>query len=258
MKVLILAGGLGTRIGEETSIKPKPMICIGDYPILWHIMKYYATFGHNDFGILMGYKHEVIIDYFLNYYTHNCNLHIDLSTNITTYQKNKCDPWTLDLLNTGTHAMTGARIRKAKELVGNETCMLTYGDGLSNVDINALIQSHKQSGKLVTVTAVQPSGRFGALDIGEEGIVHKFQEKPKGDGAWINGGFFVLEPGAFDYIPEGENVTWEDVPLKTLAEAGQLNSYQHRGFWHPMDMLKDKTELTALWESGKAPWKLWD
>ncbi len=257
MHVLLLAGGFGTRLGEETSIKPKPMVEIGESPILWHIMKYYAAFGHTEFCVLMGYKHEVIIDYFMNYHVHHSHLRIDLQNNDVKIFKPDCEPWVVNLLNTGRDAMTGARIRKARDLVGNNTFMLTYGDGLSDVNLDELIECHRKSGKLATLTAVQPAGRFGALDLDGDGTVTSFQEKPQGDGAWINGGFFVLEPEVFDFIPEGKNVMWEDVPLKELARAGQLNAYRHRGFWHPMDMLKDKLALCSLWEQGRAPWKIW-
>ena len=257
VKVLILAGGLGTRLGEETSIRPKPMVEIGSQPILWHIMKYYAAFGHTEFGVLMGYKHEVIVDYFMQYHVRHAHLRIDLCNNDVQILKPDCEPWIVNLLNTGRDAMTGARIRKARELVGNSTFMLTYGDGLSDVDLNALLSCHRKSGKLATLTAVQPAGRFGALELAEDGTVNSFQEKPQGDGAWINGGFFVLEPDIFDLIPEGDAAVWEGEPLKALARSGQLNAYKHRGFWHPMDMLKDKLALCALWEQGRAPWKIW-
>lgn len=257
MKVLLLAGGLGTRLGEETNVKPKPMVEIGDYPIIWHIMKYYSSFGHHSFVVLMGYKKEVIIDYFVNYYTHNSNFCIDMKNNNMEVCQSHCEPWVINFLDTGRTAMTGARIRKARELVGNETFMLTYGDGLSNVDIDALLECHKKAGKLATLTAVQPAGRFGAIELGEDNTVSSFQEKPKGDGAWVNGGFFVLEPEIFDVIPEGDQVVWEADPLQTLAQAGQLNAYRHHGFWQPMDMLKDKKTLCSLWEQGRAPWKRW-
>ena len=258
MLVLLLAGGLGTRLGEETNIKPKPMVEIGEQTILWHIMKYYAAFGHTDFGVLMGYKHEVIVDYFINYYAHHSNLRVDLQRNSVEIFQSHCEPWVINLLDTGRDALTGSRIRKARELVGNNTFMLTYGDGLSDVDLNELLANHKKSGKLATLTAVQPAGRFGALEVANDGTVESFQEKPQGDGAWINGGFFVLEPEVFDFIPDGEQVMWEDAPLRNLARAGQLNAYKHRGFWHPMDMMKDKVALCSLWEQGRAPWRIWE
>lgn len=257
MLVLLLAGGLGTRLGEETNIKPKPMVEIGEQPIIWHIMKYYAAFGHSEFGILMGYKHEMIVDYFINFYARHSNLRLDLRNNSVEMSDSTCEPWVVNLLNTGLKSLTGSRIRKARHLVGRNTFMLTYGDGVSDVNLDELLDCHKRAGKIATLTAVKPTGRFGALGLAEDGAVESFQEKPQGDGAWVNGGFFVLEPEIFDFIPDGDQVVWEDTPLKRLASAGQLNSYKHNGFWHPMDMLKDKVELSRLWEQGRAPWKIW-
>lgn len=258
MKVLLLAGGLGTRLGEETSIRPKPMVEIGGYPIIWHIMKLYTHYGLTDFVILCGYKSEVIKEYFVNYYTNNSDVTIDFQTNQIDVHMNRCEPWKVTLLYTGRNAMTGSRIKQVCKFVGDEPFMLTYGDGVSDVDINKLLDCHKKSGKLVTLTAVQPTGRFGALNIEPSGTISRFQEKPVGDGAWVNGGFFVCEPKAFDYIPDGDNIMWEREPLTQLAKEGQLNAYKHYGFWHPMDTLRDKIELNEQWTAGKAPWKVWE
>lgn len=257
MKVVILAGGMGTRISEESHLKPKPMIGIGDKPIIWHIMKTYSHYGFNDFVILMGYKSYVIKEYFADYFLHNCDLKIDLATNTIETLNSKSEPWKITLVDTGLHTMTGGRIKKAQQYIGNEPFMLTYGDGVSDVDINALIKTHKAHGKLATVTMVQPEGRFGALDIDEKGNIKSFQEKPKGDGAWINAGFFVLQPEVFNYIPDGDGIIWERDPLEALAKDGQLSGYKHTGFWKPMDALRDKIVLEELWNSGKAPWKVW-
>ncbi len=257
MKVVILAGGMGTRISEESHLKPKPMIGIGDKPIIWHIMKIYSHYGFNDFVILMGYKSYVIKEYFADYFLHNCDLKIDLATNTIETLNSKSEPWKITLVDTGLHTMTGGRIKKAQQYIGNEPFMLTYGDGVSDVDINALIKTHKAHGKLATVTMVQPEGRFGALDIDEKGSIKSFQEKPKGDGAWINAGFFVLQPEIFNYIPDGDGIIWERDPLEALAKDGQLSGYKHTGFWKPMDALRDKIVLEELWNSGKAPWKVW-
>ncbi len=257
MKVVILAGGMGTRISEESHLKPKPMIGIGDKPIIWHIMKTYSHYGFNDFVILMGYKSYVIKEYFADYFLHNCDLKIDLATNTIETLNSKSEPWKITLVDTGLHTMTGGRIKKAQQYIGNEPFMLTYGDGVSDVDINALIKTHKAHGKLATVTTVQPEGRFGALDMDDKGNIKSFQEKPKGDGAWINAGFFVLQPEIFNYIPDGDGIIWERDPLEALAKDGQLSGYKHTGFWKPMDALRDKIVLEELWNSGKAPWKVW-
>ena len=258
MKVVILAGGFGTRLGEETNIKPKPMVGIGGYPILWHIMKIYSHYGFNDFVILTGYKQEVIKEYFLNYYANNSDVSINLQNNDIEIHRNRCEPWKVTLCYTGRNTMTGGRIKKAREYLNNEPFMLTYGDGVSNVNINDLIEFHKKSGVLCTLTAVQPEGRFGVLKVESDSRISNFQEKPKNEDAWINGGFFVCEPGVLDYIPDGDDVIWEQVPLRTLAQDGQLSAYKHRGFWRPMDMLKDKEELNKIWSSGNAPWKVWE
>ena len=257
MKVLILAGGKGTRLGEETRKVPKPMVHIGGYPILWHIMKIYSHYGYNDFVILTGYKGHVIKEYFLNYYNRYSDMTIDLANNDVQIHKMRSEPWKVTLLYTGEGTMTAGRIARAKSYIGNEPFMLTYGDGVSDVDLEKLVDSHAKSGKLVTLTAVQPEGRFGALDIRPDGTISQFQEKPSD--AWINGGFFVCENKALDYIPsDSSGVMWEREPIQNIAKAGQLHAYKHKGFWHPMDMLKDREELDALWATGKAPWDVWN
>lgn len=259
MKVLILAGGYGTRLGEETNIRPKPMVEIGGLPILWHIMKIYSHYGFNDFVILTGYKQEVIKDYFVNYHMKYSDITVDLASNSISVHRNHCEPWKVTLLNTGADTMTAGRIHRAKAIVGNEPFMLTYGDGVGDIPIPELIENHKNSGKLCTLTAYQPVGRWGALKIDAEGAVRKFVEKPKDGGSWINAGFFVCEPEIFDYLPENsDEVMWEQAPLQTMARDGKLNSFNHTGFWHAMDMLKDKEDLNKMWAEGDAPWKLWD
>ena len=258
MKVAILAGGLGTRLGEETAVRPKPMVEIGGKPILWHIMKIYSHYGFNDFVILCGYKGEQIKNYFLNYYTQNSDFTVDLADNALTVHRNVAEPWKVTLLDTGFSTLTGGRLKRAQKFLEDDTFMLTYGDGVGDIDIPALVKFHQDSGKLATLTAVQPQGRFGVLDIDDGNTIRHFQEKPKNaSSAWINAGFFVLEPEIFDYLTEGDATIWERAPLMNLAENGELNAYKHSSYWHPMDMLKDKTELSALWEAGKAPWKLW-
>ncbi|MEI8377522.1 MAG: glucose-1-phosphate cytidylyltransferase [bacterium] len=257
MKVVILAGGLGTRLSEETDLKPKPMVEIGGRPILWHIMKIYSNYGFNDFIILTGYKSHIIKDYFINYYSRYSDITVDMSSNSVEIHKTRTEPWKVTMLYTGKDTMTGGRIKKAKDYIGNETFMLTYGDGVSNIDIPDLIEFHKKSGKLATLTAVQPSGKFGAINIENNGEISSFMEKPKGDGAWINGGFFVLEPKIFDYIEDGDSAIWEKEPLEKLAKDNQLNAYKHKGFWRPMDTLKDKIDLTEMWDSHNAPWLTW-
>ncbi|MBK3333204.1 glucose-1-phosphate cytidylyltransferase [Persephonella atlantica] len=256
MKVVILAGGFGTRLSEETDIKPKPMVEIGGKPILWHIMKIYSTYGFNDFIICLGYKGYVIKEYFANYFLHMSDVTIDLKDNQIEVHNVKAEPWKVTLVDTGLNTMTGGRIKRVKDYVGNKTFMLTYGDGVGDINIKELLEFHKKHGKYATLTAVQPSGRFGALDL-ESNQVKAFKEKPKGDGAWINGGFFVLEPQIFDYIKSDETI-WERDPLENLAKDGQLVAYKHTGFWKPMDTLRDKRELEALWQSGNPPWKVWE
>lgn len=256
MKVVILAGGLGTRLSEETEIKPKPMVEIGGKPILWHIMKIYSHFGFNDFIICLGYKGYYIKEFFSNYFLHQSDVVIDLANNSMDILQTKAEPWKITLIDTGAATMTGGRIKRIQQYVGNETFMLTYGDGVGDVNISDLVAYHKKEKKLATVTSVQPMGRFGSLELDSHNSVTAFIEKPHGDGAWINGGFFVLEPGIFSYI-EGDHTYWERDPLENLAKKSQLVAYMHRGFWRPMDTLRDKKDLEDLWESGKAPWKLW-
>jgi len=257
MKVVILAGGFGTRLSEETSLIPKPMVEIGGRPILWHIMKIYSYWGFYEFVILTGYKSHVIKDYFINYYTRYSDITVDMKNNAVELHKHRTEPWKVTMLYTGQNSMTGGRLFAAKDFIGKERFMLTYGDGVSDIDIPSLIKSHEQAGKYATLTTVRPSGRFGALDITADGKITSFKEKPEGDNAWINGGFFVMEPNVFDYLTEGKNTILERKPLETLAAGSQLNAYKHDGFWQAMDTLKDKNELTALWEKDNAPWALW-
>ena len=257
MKVVILAGGLGTRLSEETDLKPKPMVEIGGRPILWHIMKNYSYWGFNEFVILTGYKSHVIKDYFINYYTRYSDITVDMENNAVEIHQHRNEPWKVTMLYTGKDTMTGGRIKKAQDYIGNERFMLTYGDGVSNVNIQELLKSHEKSGKLATMTAVQPAGRFGALVINDNVEITSFMEKPKGDESWINGGFFVLEPKVFDYIKEGDSTIFERKPLENLAKEGQLSAFKHDGFWRPMDTLRDKIELTDMWMNKKAPWALW-
>lgn len=258
MKVLILAGGLGTRLSEETRLLPKPMVEIGGKPILWHIMKIYSYYGFNDFIILTGYKSHVIKDYFVHYYQRYSDITVDMVNNSVEVHRMKTEPWKVTMLYTGENTMTGSRIKKAQDFVGNEPFLLTYGDGVSDVDINELIKCHQKSNKYLTLTAVKPSGKFGALDIAQDGTINTFTEKPHGDGNWINGGFMVCEPQVFDFIEKDRtDVIFERQPLEDLAKQGKLNSYKHGGFWYPMDTLKGKNDLTEMWQNGTAPWALW-
>jgi glucose-1-phosphate cytidylyltransferase len=257
MKAVILAGGLGTRLSEETDIKPKPMIEIGGKPILWHIMKIYSAFGINEFIICAGYKGYVIKEYFANYFLHNADVTFHLHDNTTEVHLQRTEPWKVTVVDTGDQTMTGGRLKRVASYLKDESFCLTYGDGVGNVDILQLITCHRQHGKLATLTAVQPPGRFGSLDISAAGRVTQFQEKPAGDGSWINGGFFVLEPAALDYIRLGDGTYWEREPMEGLARDGQLSAYKHQGFWRPMDTLRDKRELDSLWAENRAPWKVW-
>ena len=257
MKTVILAGGLGTRLTEETELKPKPMVEIGGRPILWHIMKIYSYWGFNEFIVLTGYKSHVIKDYFINYYTRYSDITVDMAKNAVEIHNHRNEPWRVTMLYTGADTMTGGRLLKAKDFLGNERFMLTYGDGVSNVNISELVKSHEKSKKIATLTAVQPQGRFGALSIEKDGTISAFAEKLKGDGSWINGGFFVMEPEIFSYLNNGDATILEQEPLECLSQDGQLNAFKHRGFWRAMDTLRDKMELTDMWMSLKAPWKMW-
>ena len=257
MKVVILAGGAGTRLSEETEAKPKPMVEVGGKPILWHVMKIYSHHGFNDFIICLGYKGFVIKEYFHHYDLHLTDVTIDLRTNRITKYESKAEPWKVTLVDTGLETGTGGRIRRARNYIGNSRFMLTYGDGVSDVDLRALLRLHQRQGKAVTVTAVQSVGRFGILGFDAAGRVAQFREKPKGDTVWINGGFFICEPEVFDYLGTDDACAWEREPLTRLAEEGRLAAHKHRGFWKPMDTLRDKHELEAMWNKGKAPWKIW-
>jgi glucose-1-phosphate cytidylyltransferase len=257
MKVVILAGGFGTRISEESHLRPKPMIEIGERPILWHIMKIYSHYGFNDFVICLGYKGYYIKEYFAHYFLHESDVTFDFrNQSERIIHTHSAEPWTVTLVNTGLETMTGGRVKRIQPYVDNETFLLTYGDGVSDVNIGELVDYHRAHGKLATVTSTQPGGRFGALDLTEKNEVLGFQEKPKGDGGWINAGFFVVEPKIFDYLTDDETVL-EKEPLENLARAGELVAYKHRGFWQPMDSLRDKTQLEELWKSGNAPWRVW-
>jgi glucose-1-phosphate cytidylyltransferase len=256
MKAVILAGGLGTRLSEETVLKPKPMVEIGDKPILWHIMKSYSAHGVNDFVICCGYKGYVIKEYFANYFLHTSDVTFDMENNKMEVHTRNAEPWKVTLVDTGDDTLTGGRLKRVREYVKDEESFcFTYGDGVSDVNISELIEFHKNHGKLATLTATQPPGRFGALNL-DGNRIYSFQEKPQGDGAWINGGFFVLSPKAIDYI-DGNSTMWEKKPMELLAQKGQLFAYFHHGFWQPMDTLRDKVHLEELWQSGKAPWKSW-
>ncbi|MEQ1675570.1 MAG: glucose-1-phosphate cytidylyltransferase [Chitinophagaceae bacterium] len=258
MKVVILAGGLGTRLTEETVVKPKPMVEIGGKPILWHIMKIYEHYGYNDFIICLGYKGHMIKEYFINYYLYNSDITVELGSNKMDIHFTNSESFKVTLVDTGVDSNTAERIKRIQRYVGNETFMLTYGDGVSDIDIAALTAFHKKHGKLATLSSIQLPGRFGTIDIDSKGIVQHFQEKPDGDGIWINGGFFVLEPGIFKYL-EGdmELVQWEKKPLVDIANDGELCAFRHYGFWKCMDAIRDKIELEDLWESGNAKWKKW-
>lgn len=262
MKVVILAGGLGTRLSEETVLKPKPMVEIGDYPILWHIMKIYSHYGFNDFIILCGYKFHQIKSYFVNYCLNNSDITVDLTTNDVIVRENHSEPWKVTILNTGLDTSTGSRVKQAQRYLlevddPDSYFALTYGDGVGDIDIPALIDFHRTSGKMGTLTSVRPTGRFGALGMESDGQISSFVEKPRGDGGWVNGGFFIFEKSFLELIPD-HDVMLEQEPLQLLIDRGELNAYRHFGFWKPMDTIRDKNELNALWASGKAPWKIWE
>ncbi|WP_148804164.1 glucose-1-phosphate cytidylyltransferase [Campylobacter concisus] len=257
MKVLLLAGGFGTRLSEETDIRPKPMVEIGGKPILWHIMKIYSHYGFNDFVILLGYKGYYIKEFFANYFLHRSDITIDIASGKIEILNNTSEPWRVTLLDTGLNSMTGARIKKAKKIVGDNAFMLTYGDGVANIKIDDLLKFHSSHKKIVTMTSAQPDGRFGALEISDQDQVLQFKEKPKGDGSWINAGFFVCEPEVFDYIDDDESTVFEQEPLMRLAQDGEIFTYKHHGFWMPMDTLRDKNKLNEMWRENKAEWKIW-
>ena len=257
MKAVILAGGLGSRLSEETTVRPKPMVEIGGRPILWHILKIYSHHGINDFIICLGYKGYVIKEYFANYLLHSADVTIDLQANRMEMHKNECEPWRVTLVETGATTMTGGRLKRILPYLKDEEMFcFTYGDGVSDVNINSLIEFHRRHGKAVTLTATQPTGKFGALEIQNDGQITEFTEKPRGDGRWVNGGFFVLSPRVADYI-QGDETSWEREPLEQLSREGQVVAFKHDGFWQPMDTLHDKNLLEGLWSAGKAPWKVW-
>lgn len=257
MKVVLLAGGLGTRLSEETVLKPKPMVEIGGMPILWHIMKIYSAYGFNDFIICLGYKGYVVKEYFANYFLHKSDVTIDLVKNSMEVHDSQAEPWKITLVDTGNESMTGGRIKRIQQHTENKPFLLTYGDGVSDVNITELLKFHLDNRKYCTVTAVQPSGRFGAINMDAESQVKSFMEKPKGDGAWINGGFFVCEPEIFNYIKDGDSTIWEREPMEMIAEEGQMVAFKHDKFWKPMDTLRDKMELEEEWNQGNARWKIW-
>lgn len=257
MKVVLLAGGLGTRLSEETVSRPKPMVEIGGMPILWHIMKIYSAHGYNDFIVCLGYKGYMIKEYFANYFLHKSDVTVNLKDNSLKVHDSKAEPWNITLVDTGNETMTGGRIKRIQKHIGNEPFLLTYGDGVSDTNITETVSFHKRQKKFCTLTVVQPSGRFGAVKIGDDHGVEAFMEKPKGDGGWINGGFFVCQPEVFNYI-HGDMTLWEKEPMEKLASEGQMNAYLHEGFWKPMDTLRDKQELENDWNSNQAKWKIWD
>ncbi len=259
MKAVILAGGFGSRLSEATNLIPKPMVEIGGKPILWHIMKIYSHYGINDFIICCGYKQYVIKEYFANYYSHNCDMTVDLSKGSVEVHNNHSEPWRVTMIDTGLNTLTGGRIKRIEPYVKGEQFCLTYGDGVSDIDIAKTIETHNQSKAAISMSVFQPDGKFGAVDINPaNNWVNSFSEKPAGDGSWINIGFFVCNPEVFDYIPAGvDNVAFEQEPLENLAKDGKMHAYKHVGFWKPMDMLRDNKELNNLWNTGKAPWKLW-
>jgi glucose-1-phosphate cytidylyltransferase len=258
MKVVIFAGGLGTRIAEETEVRPKPMIEIGGKPILWHIMKIYSQYGFNEFIICLGYKGYLIKEYFMHYYLHNSDISIDLESNKVEVLSTNAESFKVTLVETGLSTKTAGRLQQVQKYIGNEDFMLTYGDGVVDINLHSLLQFHRSHGKLATVTAIQPEARFGGMELGADGVVRSFKEKPKGDGKWVNGGFFVLNPKVFSYLEGNMNNTmWEDEPMENLVKDEQLAAYQHTGFWKCMDAMRDKLELEALWQNNQAKWKIW-
>lgn len=257
MKVVILAGGYGTRIAEETDLKPKPMVPIGNKPILWHIMKIYSHYGFNDFVILLGYKGYYIKEYFANYFLHQSDVTIDLRNNNMQVHDNYSEPWKVTLVDTGLDAMTGSRIKKAQRYLQDEPFLLTYGDGVADIDIAQAVAFHRRHGKLLTMSAIQPEARFGNLAITQDAAVETFMEKPKNEGGWINGGFFVCEPEVLDYVQEDDSCVFEQAPLQTIAAEGELMAYRHYGFWQCMDTLRDNQKLNQMWKANQAPWKIW-
>lgn len=258
MKAVILAGGLGTRLSEATHLIPKPMVEIGGKPILWHIMKTYSHYGIKEFIVCCGYKGYVIKEWFANYFLHTSDVTFDLKNNSMTVHNCNAEDWKVTLVDTGLETMTGGRIKRIQKYVGNETFLLTYGDGVTDLNIADTIKYHQETGKILTVTAYKPQGKFGALNLDEVGNVTSFTEKPAGDGSWINAGYFVCEPKVFDYITEGDSTIFEKAPLENIAKDGGMNSFKHEGFWKPMDILRDNKELNEMWDSGKAPWKVWE
>ena len=258
LKVVLLAGGFGTRISEESNLKPKPMIEIGGKPILWHIMKQYSHYGYNDFVILLGYKSYMIKEYFANYFLHQSDVTIDMKNNNMEIHNNSSEPWKVTLVDTGLNTMTGGRIKQAQKYIGDKPFMLTYGDGVSDINIKELVEFHEKNDAELTMTSVQPEGRFGALEIEADANVSSFIEKPKGDGHWINAGFFVCNASVFDYITEGDSTIFEQAPLVNLAKDGKINAFKHTGFWKPMDTLRDKIALNDMFDANKAPWVVWN
>jgi glucose-1-phosphate cytidylyltransferase len=258
MKVVIFAGGLGTRIAEETDTRPKPMVEIGGKPILWHIMKIYSHFGFNDFIVCLGYKGYLIKEYFMHYYLHNSDITIGVGNNSVEVHNTEAESFKVTLVETGLSTKTAGRLKRVQKYIGNEDFMLTYGDGLADIDLGKLLAFHNAHGKIATVTAIQPEARFGGMELGDNGQVNAFKEKPRGDGKWVNGGFFVLKPGVFNYLQNDmDNTMWEDAPMESLAKSGELMAYKHAGFWKPMDAIRDKLELEALWQNNQAKWKIW-
>ena len=257
MKVAVFAGGMGSRLSEETDVRPKPMVEIGGRPILWHIMNLYSRYGHNDFVVLLGYKGYCIREYFVNYFLHMSDITIDLSTNSVQVLNNKSEPWRITLLDTGADTMTGGRLKHAAAHLQNDTFLLTYGDGVSDIDMERQLEFHREHGKALTMAAVQPDGRFGTFASDESGAVTQFLEKPRGDGSWINGGFFICEPRVLDFLDDCDECVFEQTPLQSLADQGELYVYKHAGFWKCMDTLRDKKELNEMWATGNAAWKTW-